>query len=92
MRLSTPVIVAISGFCILLLALLSSSVIFPELEKYLIRKETAFQEGTKTFESWKKIPFPFKLKIYFFNVTNVDDFQAGAKPVFREVGPYVYEY
>ncbi|EFA02895.2 Sensory neuron membrane protein 1-like Protein [Tribolium castaneum] len=91
MRLSTPVIVAISGFCILLLALLCSSVIFPELENYLISKETAFVEGSKTFETWKKIPFPFKLKIYFLNVTNVDDFQMGAKPTFREIGPYVYD-
>lgn len=29
-------------------------------------------------------------KVYFFNVSNPDDVQRGAKPIVKEIGPYVY--
>ena len=31
-----------------------------------------------------------QMKIYFFNVTNPSDFLEGEKPIFHEIGPYVY--
>ncbi len=32
------------------------------------------------------------MRIYIFNVTNVDEFlNNGSKPVLQEIGPYVYE-
>ena len=31
------------------------------------------------------------IKFYFFNLTNPDDFVAGAKPLFHEVGPYAFK-
>ncbi|RZC38172.1 sensory neuron membrane protein 2-like [Asbolus verrucosus] len=92
MRLNAPTCVAVSGLCILILGFLCSSLIFPKLENHLIAKETALEEGSKAFKSWKKIPFPFKFKIYFFNVTNPDEVQDGSNPVLKELGPYIYEY
>lgn len=38
-----------------------------------------------------KVPFPLKLKFYIFDLLNKDEFMAGEKPVFKEVGPYVFE-
>lgn len=38
------------------------------------------------------MPFPSTLKIYMFNVENPQEILKGAKPVVREMGPYVYKY
>lgn len=92
MRFNIAATLAVFGVCLIFLGLLLTTFIFPRLERHLIAKETAMKNGTKTFDSWIKIPFPFKLKIYFFNVSNPDDVQLGAKPSFKEIGPYVYEY
>lgn len=92
MHLNVPVFIGFSGFCILVLGLLCSSIFFPKLETYLIDKATAFEKDSQTFNTWQKIPFPFKFKIYFFNVSNPDEVNDGAKPIFKEVGPYIYEY
>jgi len=47
-------------------------------------------EGEDTFEKWRNIKVPILMKVYFFNVTNPDEIQAGAIPIVNEVGPYVY--
>lgn len=92
MRFNITATLALFGVILIFLGLLCATFIFPRLERHLIAQETAMKNGTKTFESWKKIPFPFKFKIYFFNVSNPDEVQLGAKPSFKEVGPYIYEY
>jgi hypothetical protein len=40
---------------------------------------------------WSNFPDPVGFNVYIFNVTNPMEIQKGAKPVLREVGPYVYE-
>ena len=42
-------------------------------------------------EAWLDPPIKPELKIYFFNMTNVEEFKRGAKPRLVEVGPYIYE-
>ncbi|XP_063916640.1 sensory neuron membrane protein 2-like [Zophobas morio] len=91
MHLNLPTFTAFSGFCALALGLFCSSYVFPKLEGYLISKAIALEEGGKAYEAWKNIPFPFKLKVYFFNVTNANDVQMGSKPILREIGPYIYD-
>lgn len=46
--------------------------------------------SSKSFPAWSKPSLPIYMKFHFFNVTNVDDVMAGAKPIVNEVGPYVY--
>ena len=48
--------------------------------------------GTALYPKWKDFPLPVITKVYFFNVTNSEDFMnKGAKPILQEVGPYVFE-
>ncbi|XP_077441939.1 lysosome membrane protein 2-like [Vanacampus margaritifer] len=55
-----------------------------------LKKEIVLVEGSRVFESWKRPPPPVYMEYFFFNVTNVEDFLAGAKPVVNQVGPYTY--
>ncbi|KAB0797701.1 hypothetical protein PPYR_06714 [Photinus pyralis] len=91
MRKNCPVIVAGSGFVVLFTGIISSWYVFPAIVGYAISERIALKEGNEVYEIWRKQPFPQKMKIYFFNVTNADDVQQGAAPVLKEVGPYVYD-
>jgi hypothetical protein len=53
-------------------------------------KATRIVEGTPTWTMWQKIPIPVYLRIRIFNLTNPLEISEGAKPILREVGPYVY--
>lgn len=55
-----------------------------------LKKEIVLVEGSRVFDSWKKPPPPVFMEFFFFNVTNVDAFLAGAKPQVTQVGPYTY--
>jgi len=46
--------------------------------------------GTDQFDRWKVTPQALDFKVYFFNVTNVAEIQAGGQPRVQEVGPFVY--
>lgn len=56
------------------------------------RQEIVLKEGSRVFESWKNPPPPVFMEFFFFNVTNADQFLAGAKPAVTQVGPYTYRY
>ncbi|XP_072310857.1 lysosome membrane protein 2-like isoform X2 [Eucyclogobius newberryi] len=55
-----------------------------------LKKEIVLVEGSRVFESWKRPPPPVFMEFFFFNMTNVDAFLAGAKPQVTQVGPYTY--
>uniref|UniRef100_A0AAQ4NSZ7 Scavenger receptor class B, member 2a n=1 Tax=Gasterosteus aculeatus aculeatus TaxID=481459 RepID=A0AAQ4NSZ7_GASAC len=55
-----------------------------------LKKEIVLVEGSRVFESWKSPPPPVYMEYFFFNMTNVDAFLAGAKPQVTQVGPYTY--
>ena len=48
------------------------------------------QPGSATFQQLLSPTVPLFKDIYFFNLTNPVEFQAGAKPNLREIGPYSY--
>lgn len=56
-------------------------------------------EDSDTYEKWRDIPMPIRLDVYFFNVSNYEDFAIpkdgkldwGIHPKFEEVGPFVFE-
>ena len=49
-----------------------------------------FKEGNIFTTVWQNPPVSLPIKFYFFNLENPDEFQNGAKPRMREMGPYVY--
>lgn len=56
-----------------------------------LSKQLPFTNDSLSFKIWRDIPLPIYQKIYFFNITNGDDFlNHGDKPNFEEVGPYTY--
>ncbi|XP_037070261.1 uncharacterized protein LOC119091556 [Pollicipes pollicipes] len=55
-----------------------------------INKMLAFSEDSPTFHAWKDPPVQIKQSVYFFNLTNKEEFLNGtAKPRVQQVGPYV---
>ena len=58
--------------------------------RFLILQLLAFSEDSPTYHAWKEPPVTIKTKLYFFNLTNKEEFLNGtAKPKLQEVGPYV---
>ncbi|XP_022906339.2 sensory neuron membrane protein 1-like isoform X1 [Onthophagus taurus] len=66
-------------------------VAFPNLIKAKIKAMVNLKEGTDVRDIYLKLPFPLMFKIYPFNLTNPDEVVKGAKPILKEVGPYVFE-
>ncbi|KAK4887001.1 hypothetical protein RN001_003272 [Aquatica leii] len=91
MNQNCPVIVAGVGFVILFLGIICSWYVFPRIVDYAVNQKIALVEGNEVYDIWKKQPFPQKLKVYFFNVTNPSDVQQGSNPILKEVGPYIYD-
>lgn len=55
-------------------------------------QNVVLSENSEQFERFVNIPQPLTMKIYIFNVTNVDAIQNGAIPQVEEIGPYIYKY
>lgn len=56
-----------------------------------VTKQTRLEEGSDQYSRWADLPFPFEFKIYVFNVTNPEEIvNKGAKPIVKEIGPFVY--
>ncbi|XP_056146581.1 lysosome membrane protein 2 [Lampris incognitus] len=64
--------------------------VFRTLIHNRLKKEITLTEGSRVFETWKNPPPPVFMEYFFFNVTNLDEFLQGAKPVVSQVGPYTY--
>ncbi|KAG8231724.1 hypothetical protein J437_LFUL013188 [Ladona fulva] len=64
--------------------------VFPDAVKEKVAEKVMLKEGTEAWNVWQKLPIPMEFKVYFFNVTNVDEILAGGTPIVNEVGPYVY--
>ncbi|KAJ8954143.1 hypothetical protein NQ318_005737 [Aromia moschata] len=58
----------------------------------IYRWKLVFGEGGEIFELWRKPPVELYLKVYLWNVTNMDEYMSGEDDVLRiqDVGPYVY--
>lgn len=82
-------ILAVSAILLIAMGILVT-MFFAQLIDNFIYKELELKEGGETYEMWRKPPLSPQMKVYFFNVTNPREFMRGEKPIFREIGPYVY--
>lgn len=50
------------------------------------------RNNTFIWDKWTNPTNEMFLRVYFFNVTNPSDVEAGGIPIFRQAGPFTYEY
>ncbi|CAH1366562.1 sensory neuron membrane protein 2-like isoform X2 [Tenebrio molitor] len=91
--LSTKVLIycALFGVVIVIVGLVLGYRIFPIVVNKKVWENTILQEKTPQWDLFMKVPFPFQVKVYFFDIQNVNEILQGAKPIVKEVGPYVYK-
>lgn len=83
-------VTGVVGFLLMLLG--GAGVLFvPKLFVSILEKKLPLVNGSEAFELWRNIPLPAFQKVYFFNLTNADEFVLeGKKPKLQEVGPYTF--
>ncbi|KAK3857753.1 hypothetical protein Pcinc_036012 [Petrolisthes cinctipes] len=64
--------------------------LFDPVVDSFVYKELVLKKDSDIYEKWRLPPVVPHLLIYFFNVSNKEEFQLGDKPVLQEVGPYCY--
>jgi len=95
MLLKRPILTTaaiVSGFLLILAGILCM-LFFQSLVDIVIASRLPLKEGTDTLELWRKPPATPILRVYFFNVTNADEFlksNGTIKLVLQEFGPYTY--
>lgn len=78
------------GVVLLVVGLVLGYAVFPPLVEQKIIESVELLQGTDQYERWKEVPQPLDFKVYLFNVTNVEEIQAGGVPKIEEVGPFIY--
>lgn len=64
---------------------------FPFVYKVKVAEKTNLVKGSFLFPLWRDLPLPIYKRIFFFNITNADDFLKNGVPMqVEEVGPYTY--
>lgn len=54
-------------------------------------QELALKQGSQVYEKWLETPIPMYQKLWMYNWTNPEEsLHGGVKPVFVEMGPYVF--
>merc|ERR1711971_1350843 len=78
--------------CSILVALIGLIyLLFDPIVKYVILGRLVLRNESDFAELWKKPPITPHFKVYFFNLTNAEEFFKGnAIPHLEEVGPYTY--
>ena len=55
-------------------------------------QQVTITPGHATYEQLQNTTLPLWKDIYFFNLTNPEDFQSGKMPELKEIGPYSYRW
>lgn len=66
--------------------------IFPKIYDSKLKEYITLSKGSLVTTIWEDIPLPIYEKLYFFNITNSEEFLAGKEPLnVTEAGPYVFK-
>lgn len=76
--------------CAVVLGTYGMGTLVPRVEKQLVDQMATLLPGHLTYKQWKKPTVELYKDIYFFNLTNPEEFEKGATPVVKQVGPYRY--
>jgi len=55
-----------------------------------VEQNVLLTDTTEAYKAWLAPPAPIFMDYYFFDVVNPEEIAKGAKPIVRQVGPYVY--
>lgn len=89
-KTAAKIILGISIF--LLLLSVAAIFTFQTLYNSILKDDIALSEGSLITKIWEDIPLPIYEKLYFFNITNKEQFMQGLEPLnVTEVGPYTYK-
>jgi len=79
--------------CSIIWAVLGLSyLLFDPIVKHVVLKRLVLRNDSEIAEFWKKPPIKPHFKVYFYNLTNPEEFfQGKAQPHVQEVGPYTYQ-
>ncbi|KAF8792247.1 scavenger receptor class B member 1-like isoform X2 [Argiope bruennichi] len=65
---------------------------FPVIFNTLLKQQISLKNGTLGYKVWQDIPLPIYQRLYFFNITNADNFlRRREKANLVEVGPYTFK-
>lgn len=71
---------------------LTLGILWPFMFHSLLSKQLQLSPTSKTLDMWKETPIPIYMEVYLFNWTNPNQSLRGPeKPVFVEMGPYVFK-
>ncbi|XP_005181047.1 scavenger receptor class B member 1 [Musca domestica] len=75
------------------LSILAVVILVSDPVELVVDSQLTLRTGSLLFNLWKKPPLEVFMKVYMFNVTNLDEYVRGidAKLRVTEVGPYVYQ-
>ena len=81
------------SMCSILIALLGISyLLFDPLVKHVVLNRLVLSNHSDFAKIWQNPPITPHLKVYFFNLTNPEEFLSGKeKPNVVEIGPYTYQ-
>ncbi|CAI2729510.1 unnamed protein product [Schistosoma spindalis] len=57
---------------------------------FIINNQLCLKENCQLYHHWFNSSIPIYIQFYFFNLTNPYEFQNGAKPKLKQLGPYTY--
>ncbi|CAH8509316.1 unnamed protein product [Schistosoma turkestanicum] len=57
---------------------------------FVVNQQLRLVPGSKFYANWLKPSIPIRIQFYFFNLTNPKQFQHGARPILKQLGPYTY--
>lgn len=77
-------------FALLSIAAMTLPAFYEDLVDVLIKQNLELVENTQQWDWFMELPIPINFNIYAFNLTNPDEVKEGAKPIFEEVGPYIF--
>jgi len=86
---------SVFGLCVAGLAVLGgllTAILSYKMTHWIMQTQVTLGPDSQSEKFWADIPAPLLTKVYLFNVSNPKEVSStGAKPILKEVGPFVFD-
>ncbi|OXA43788.1 lysosome membrane protein 2 [Folsomia candida] len=86
-----PTVFVWGGVLFLIVSVICGWILGPFVIRDQIVRMAQLRNNTFIWDKWTNPTNEMFLRVYFFNVTNPSDVEAGGIPIFRQAGPFTYE-